>query len=184
MKRLFHLRNDIRGQAMIEFAIILPILIMVIVGIISYGLYINANTTVQQAAEIGARTASIGDYAWVPWRQRETAVERGWHPDRIRRRRRSVEPRRRHGTEQGCSSASPAPTIVQSSSSPSAANSMVTVTVTVTYHPVVPFPGLLPSTTTLQQSYSMMMQTLPPSNGTSPAEPTTTATMVSTTTCN
>ncbi|MHB1956957.1 MAG: TadE/TadG family type IV pilus assembly protein, partial [Sulfobacillus sp.] len=38
-----------RGQALVETALVLPLVLLLIFGIISYGLYINAVDTVQQA---------------------------------------------------------------------------------------------------------------------------------------
>lgn len=54
-------RHRLSGQALVEFALVLPLLMLLIFGIISYGLYINANVTVQEAARIGARTLALGN---------------------------------------------------------------------------------------------------------------------------
>ena len=54
------------GQALVEFALVLPLLMLLIFGIISYGLYINANVTVQEAARIGARTLALGNALGCP----------------------------------------------------------------------------------------------------------------------
>lgn len=49
-----------RGAAAVEFALILPILLMLVFGIIDFGLYINAAAVVGNAAREGARSASLG----------------------------------------------------------------------------------------------------------------------------
>lgn len=54
------LRTDARGAVLIEAAILLPILIMLLVGMINYGLWFMAAHVVQQAANEGARAALAG----------------------------------------------------------------------------------------------------------------------------
>jgi Flp pilus assembly protein TadG len=48
-------RDD--GAVVVEAALILPILLMLVFGIIEFGMLFRANTTVSQAARAGARTA-------------------------------------------------------------------------------------------------------------------------------
>ena len=49
-----------RGAAAVEFALIAPILFVLVFGIIDFGLYINANAVVTNATREGARAASLG----------------------------------------------------------------------------------------------------------------------------
>ncbi len=47
-----------RGAALVEFAIILPLILLITFGIIEYSYAFNADSTVAQAARAGGRTAS------------------------------------------------------------------------------------------------------------------------------
>lgn len=57
------LRNDIRGLATIEFALVVPVLIVAIWGIFQIGLLFEANSGMQHALGEGARYATIYDYS-------------------------------------------------------------------------------------------------------------------------
>jgi Flp pilus assembly protein TadG len=56
---LRHLRRD-RGAAAVEFALILPVLLLIIFGIIDFGRMLNAQLNTSQAAREGARVAMLG----------------------------------------------------------------------------------------------------------------------------
>ena len=49
-----------RGQALVEFALILPLLLMVVCAILQFGLVFHAYLTVNEAAREGARLAAVG----------------------------------------------------------------------------------------------------------------------------
>jgi Flp pilus assembly protein TadG len=49
-----------RGAAAIEFALVLPVLLLVVFGIIDFGRGLNAQITVSQAAREGARLVALG----------------------------------------------------------------------------------------------------------------------------
>lgn len=49
-----------KGQALVEFAIILPLLLLLIMGIIQFGMIINAYLSIQNAAREGARAGILG----------------------------------------------------------------------------------------------------------------------------
>jgi Flp pilus assembly protein TadG len=51
-------KND--GQALVEFAIILPILLLILMGIVEFGMMLNSYLTVRNACREGARTAIVG----------------------------------------------------------------------------------------------------------------------------
>jgi Flp pilus assembly protein TadG len=53
-------RND-RGAVAVEFALILPILVVLVFGIIDFGRAFNAQVTLSQAAREGARLAALGN---------------------------------------------------------------------------------------------------------------------------
>lgn len=48
-----------RGQAMVEFALVLPILIIIITGILEFGLFFNSYINITFASKEGARIASL-----------------------------------------------------------------------------------------------------------------------------
>lgn len=49
-----------RGAAAVEFALLLPVLLLLVFGIIDFGRAINAQITLTQAAREGARLAALG----------------------------------------------------------------------------------------------------------------------------
>lgn len=60
MKRIRpHLLADDAGQAMVEFAFVLPILLIVVLGIVDFGRAWNAHQVITDAAREGARTMVV-----------------------------------------------------------------------------------------------------------------------------
>ncbi len=61
----FHRRGDDReaGAAAVEFALVLPILVMLVFGIVYFGLGYNAKLGVTAAVREGAREAALGHAA-------------------------------------------------------------------------------------------------------------------------
>ena len=53
--------QDRKGQALVEFALVVPLLLLFLLGIIQMGLLFNGFITIQQAARIGVREASLGE---------------------------------------------------------------------------------------------------------------------------
>jgi Flp pilus assembly protein TadG len=49
-----------RGAAAVEFALLLPILLIIVFGLIDFGRALNAQITLTQAAREGARLAALG----------------------------------------------------------------------------------------------------------------------------
>ena len=49
-----------RGAAAVEFALLLPLLLLLVFGIIDFGRALNAQITLTQAAREGARVAALG----------------------------------------------------------------------------------------------------------------------------
>jgi Flp pilus assembly protein TadG len=47
------------GQAMVEFAIVLPVLLMLVLGIIQYGIMFNHSLTLTDAVRAGARQGAV-----------------------------------------------------------------------------------------------------------------------------
>jgi Flp pilus assembly protein TadG len=57
MRRLLQRRD--RGQTIVEFALILPIFILVLVGIVDFGRAVYASSTIQNAAREAVRVAIV-----------------------------------------------------------------------------------------------------------------------------
>ena len=60
-------RRDDRGAVMVEFAIVLPVLLLILLGIIEFGRAYNTQVSIQAAAREGARELAL--------RHSSTAVE-------------------------------------------------------------------------------------------------------------
>jgi Flp pilus assembly protein TadG len=54
-----HIFRIEKGQAMVEFAIVLPILLMLVFGIIQFGILFNRSLTVADAVRAGARQGAV-----------------------------------------------------------------------------------------------------------------------------
>ena len=63
MKILSKLKKSEKGQSLVEFVLILPILLMLILGVLEYGWMLNAKVTVNSAAREGARTRAALGYS-------------------------------------------------------------------------------------------------------------------------
>lgn len=57
---IFKLKNKEQGASIIEFALVLPILIILVIGIIEFGWILTGYITITGAAREGARVASVG----------------------------------------------------------------------------------------------------------------------------
>jgi len=53
-----HLRNE-KGQSLIEFSIILPLLLLLLMGIFEFGLMLNSYLTIHNSAREGARLGIV-----------------------------------------------------------------------------------------------------------------------------
>ena len=58
--RIAHFQHDRSATAAVEFAILSPILILVLLGMVAYGIYFGASHSIQQLAADAARTALAG----------------------------------------------------------------------------------------------------------------------------
>ena len=56
---MFKRRNTDRGQAVVEFAVILPVLLLILFAILQFGVVFNNYIQVTAAAREGARKASV-----------------------------------------------------------------------------------------------------------------------------
>lgn len=55
------LRSDCRGQSLLEFSLIMPILMVLIFGIVDFGMALRSYISVSSATREGARFASVGN---------------------------------------------------------------------------------------------------------------------------
>ena len=62
MRRPFRRRS--RGQSLVEFALVLPMFLLLLFGIIDMGRYVYMNSVLSQAAREGARLASV-EASWI-----------------------------------------------------------------------------------------------------------------------
>lgn len=60
LRGLRHLARNQDGASAVEFAIIAPVFILMIVGVLAYGIYFGAANSVQQIAADAARTSIAG----------------------------------------------------------------------------------------------------------------------------
>ncbi len=54
-----NIRKREDGQAMVEFAIVIPVLLMLVLGIIQFGILFNHSLTVADAVRAGARQGAV-----------------------------------------------------------------------------------------------------------------------------
>lgn len=59
LKILSALRKDEKGQSLVEFALVLPVLLFLVLGMLEYGWMLNAKISVTAAAREGARASSV-----------------------------------------------------------------------------------------------------------------------------
>lgn len=60
MSRLFRLRKNEKGQALVEFALIAIIIVAITLAVAQFGMILSAQIAVTNAAREGARVASVG----------------------------------------------------------------------------------------------------------------------------
>jgi Flp pilus assembly protein TadG len=72
------LRADSKGQALLEFALILPILLMLVLGIIEFGRIWNINQMVSDTTREGARRAVLADPTITEQQVHDFMMQRLW----------------------------------------------------------------------------------------------------------
>lgn len=63
MKMLPALRKNENGQSLVEFVLVLPILLLLILGVLEFGWMLNAKVTVNAAVREGARVRAALGYS-------------------------------------------------------------------------------------------------------------------------
>ena len=66
MNRRRHTLRDERGQTMVEFALVVPILCVVLFGIFQFGALYNDYVTLTDATRVGARKAAVSRHEGNP----------------------------------------------------------------------------------------------------------------------
>jgi Flp pilus assembly protein TadG len=61
MAKLWQKMKDRRGQGLVEFALILPIFLLLLLGIVEFGRIISSQMIVSNASRTGARIAAVQD---------------------------------------------------------------------------------------------------------------------------
>lgn len=74
-KLMRKVRKGERGAVAIEFAIIFPVMILIVMGIIEFASFFNAQLAITHASREGARLASIGLWDEAEIRQRAFPVQ-------------------------------------------------------------------------------------------------------------
>lgn len=106
--------TDDRGQALVEFALVVPVLLLLVLGIMEFGMVIHEYMVVTGAAREGARIAALGG--------NDTAVETAVKDAAVNFDKADIRV-----------TVSPSPTRIQ--------GEPVTVTVTYPFKPVTPLIG-------------------------------------------
>jgi Flp pilus assembly protein TadG len=65
MSKRFNFKNQ-QGQSMTEFALVLPILVILLFGVIQFGIVFNNYITVTDAVRAGARKGAVGRHLQNP----------------------------------------------------------------------------------------------------------------------
>jgi Flp pilus assembly protein TadG len=74
MRNRIRFRNE-RGQTMTEFALVLPILAVLLFGVIQFGIVFNNYVTLTDAVRAGARKGAVGRFSASPGTDVQTAVK-------------------------------------------------------------------------------------------------------------
>jgi Flp pilus assembly protein TadG len=76
VERLSKIRRAQEGQAMVEFALVLPLLLLLIMGIIQFGILFNNYVTLTDAVRAGARQAAVSRTMTDPVAATESRVKK------------------------------------------------------------------------------------------------------------
>jgi Flp pilus assembly protein TadG len=74
MSKRIHWKNE-EGQALVEFALVIPLFMMLLLGILQFGIIFNNYITLTDAARAGSRVAAVSRLDSCPTCVAKTAVE-------------------------------------------------------------------------------------------------------------
>jgi Flp pilus assembly protein TadG len=83
-QQLFRLRGRLRqerGQALVEFAVVLPVLIMIILGILYFGRFEDYSNQETQLAEMGVRFAALNTNPGAPTQKLQDYIQSQAQPE-------------------------------------------------------------------------------------------------------
>ena len=86
MSRRRNIIDNDRGQTMVEFALVVPILCVILFGILQFGALYNDYVTLTDASRVGARKAAVSKYEVSPEAAAEAAARSsatGLDPDKL-----------------------------------------------------------------------------------------------------
>ena len=112
MHRIVQPRDE-KGQAMTEFAVVLPVVALVLFAIVQFGIAFNNYLTLTDAVRRGARTAAVSRQTGSGLAGRRRGGQRVRHVIQLRRSQSPSPPHGRPAT----TSPSPPPTRIPSASS-------------------------------------------------------------------
>jgi Flp pilus assembly protein TadG len=85
MSRRHLIRNE-QGQTMVEFALVVPILCLILFGVLQFGALYNDYVTLTDASRVGARKATVSKYEVNPEAAAEAAARgsaKGLDPSKL-----------------------------------------------------------------------------------------------------
>lgn len=85
MSRRRLIRNE-QGQTMVEFALVVPLLCLILFGVLQFGALYNDYVTLTDASRVGARKATVSKYEVNPEAAAEAAARNsatGLDPDKL-----------------------------------------------------------------------------------------------------
>ena len=59
-----HSRSTVAGQSLVEFALVIPVFLLILFGLLDAGRYVYMNSVLSQAAREGARVAAA-EARWI-----------------------------------------------------------------------------------------------------------------------
>ncbi|WP_244232819.1 hypothetical protein, partial [Methylacidiphilum caldifontis] len=139
--------------------------LFILLAIISLGFYVNAVVTLDQATSQGVRAMALGDTLGCPGDSAQTQLQSGQSATVYGVVDDTINADRPFLSTAGLTGPLPVVTwaaFIGNQTNPQQNNAELTVAYA--YHPVIPLPGVLPSTVWITDTVQMMVQTPPPSN--------------------
>lgn len=133
-----------RGQSLIEFAIVLPVFLLLFFGIVEFGIVLLDQTMLRNASRTAARAGAI---------QFEFSVPTPFpipDPDRIAQANAAAQASA--AVLVSCPLASPTATVIAAVATPTPAPDLIRVDLQCHYHPITPIGAILGSNHTLSSS--------------------------------
>jgi Flp pilus assembly protein TadG len=162
-----HRRRGPSGQALVEFALVIPIFFFLLFGLIDMGRFVYLNSTLSQAAREAARVAAV-EASWIGSADASCGATAGpvcpanvaaLRTDMLVGANRMMAPFGSIAAADlytSCASAAPSPVVTQTCAN-GAINSLASVRVVMVFRPITPLIGQLFSSITSQASATMVI---------------------------